>query len=115
MSTDAHKRALHEAIEHFNAPDRRELYFDLYDQACVFHGFPPVFSPDLPGIRQFYGVLWNAFQDGRLVIEDTIAEGERLAARYSFAAIHKGDFLGIPATGREVTLKGMTILRNNFV
>lgn len=111
MSIDAHKQALHEAVEHFNDPARRERYFEIFDQACAFHGFPPMVSPDLPGIRQFYEALWNAFPDGRLVIEDSIAEGERLAARYSFAATHKAEFLGIPATGRRVSLKGMTFLR----
>lgn len=39
-----------------------------------------------------------------------IEEGDRLVARFSLTGRHAGDFLGVPATGREVELAGITIL-----
>jgi len=40
-----------------------------------------------------------------------IVDGDRLAARYRLDMTHAGDFNGIPATNRRVTLQGITILR----
>ena len=59
------------------------------------------------GMRNFFA----AFPDARLTIEDTIAEGDRVVMRWTFRATHKGDFAGMPATGKELTVTWILILR----
>jgi steroid delta-isomerase-like uncharacterized protein len=53
----------------------------------------------------------NAFPDMRLTIEDIIAEGETVIARWSCRGQHKGELNGIAPTGKQVAFTGVTIAR----
>jgi steroid delta-isomerase-like uncharacterized protein len=53
----------------------------------------------------------NAFPDIHLTIEDVIAEGETVMTRWSCRGTHKGDLNGIAATGKHITISGVTIAR----
>jgi steroid delta-isomerase-like uncharacterized protein len=101
---------LRRAADHFGDPGSRARYLELYDEAAVVHGYPGV-EPGIASIRKFYDAFWAAFPDARLEIEDTVEDHDRLAARFVVHATHRGEFLGVPATGRAVALTGITILR----
>ena len=66
---------------------------------------------DLRGYKQFQPSVLAAFPDGRWVIEDMVAEGDRVAWRYSFYGTHLGEFMGLPATGKQLRLSGILISR----
>jgi len=53
----------------------------------------------------------TAFPDLRLTVEDIIAEGETVVARWSCRGTHKGDLNGIAPTGKHVNLTGISIAR----
>jgi len=53
----------------------------------------------------------NAFPDLRLTIEDLIAEGETVMARWSCRGTHRGDLNGIAPTGKQFTISGISIAR----
>jgi steroid delta-isomerase-like uncharacterized protein len=53
----------------------------------------------------------NAFPDLRLTIEDIIAEGETVMARWSCHGTHKGDLNGLAPTGKKFTISGVTVAR----
>jgi len=53
----------------------------------------------------------TAFPDLRLTIEDIIAEGETVVARWSCRGTHKGDLSGIAPTGKQFTISGVSIAR----
>ena len=53
----------------------------------------------------------NAFPDMRLTIEDIIAEGETVVARWSCRGQHKGELNGIAPTGKQFAISGVTIAR----
>ena len=53
----------------------------------------------------------TAFPDLRLTIEDVIAEGETVMARWSCRGTHKGDLSGIAPTGKQFTISGVSIAR----
>jgi steroid delta-isomerase-like uncharacterized protein len=72
---------------------------------------PPGFTPDREGVKQFFAVLHTAFPDLRVEIEDEIAGADRVAYRVTFRGTHQGDFLGIPATGKQVAYGAIDILR----
>jgi steroid delta-isomerase-like uncharacterized protein len=61
--------------------------------------------------EQFMRDVRTAFPDGRVTIEDMIAEGDKVVTRYTSSGTQKGDFMGIPATGKEVTLTSICISR----
>lgn len=52
-----------------------------------------------------------AFPDGKHDIQDVIAEGDRVVLRGVFKGTHKGDFHGVPASGRAVAVDMMMIDR----
>ena len=56
-------------------------------------------------------VLRNAFPDGHLTLEDMVAEGDRVAARWTFQGTHRGQFMGIAATDKAVSISGIEIER----
>ncbi len=50
-----------------------------------------------------------AFPDLQVTVQDQIAEGDRVVTRWSVHATHKGDFMGLPPTGRAVTVTAIHI------
>jgi steroid delta-isomerase-like uncharacterized protein len=53
----------------------------------------------------------TAFPDIRLTIEDIIAEGETVVARWTCRGTHRGDLNGIAPTGKQVTISGVSVVR----
>jgi steroid delta-isomerase-like uncharacterized protein len=53
----------------------------------------------------------TAFHDLRLNIEDLLADGETVVARWSCRGVHKGDLNGIAPTGKQFAITGVTIAR----
>src|SRR3990172_11854844 len=84
------------------------VYDELAAPDYVFHGASPT------GLKELKATMpaWRAaFPDGRITVEDVIAEGEKVAIRYSFRGTHKGPVFDIPATGKQVSFTGMSIYR----
>jgi steroid delta-isomerase-like uncharacterized protein len=63
------------------------------------------------GAKQFFGALRGAFPDLHVTVEDQLAEGDRVATRWTARGTHQGRFQAMPATGRQMTMTGMTIFR----
>jgi steroid delta-isomerase-like uncharacterized protein len=61
--------------------------------------------------------LLNAFPDIQIKVEDTAADGDHVVVRWRARGTHRGDGLGMPATGRPVDFRGMTWLtfRNGII
>ena len=52
-----------------------------------------------------------AFPDLKYDVKDIIAEGDKVALRYSISGTHKGEFMGIPPTNKRVELSSLCMLR----
>jgi steroid delta-isomerase-like uncharacterized protein len=63
------------------------------------------------GVKQVFGAVRDAFPDFHETIEDVLADEDRVMVRWSTRGTHRGEFAGIPATGKEVTWRGVFILR----
>jgi predicted ester cyclase len=61
--------------------------------------------------RQFSGSFAEAFPDIRLTIQDIFSEGDMVAARVAFRGTHRGEFQGIPPTGKEVAFTSIEVNR----
>ena len=61
--------------------------------------------------KPFFEKLRGAFPEFELTIEDIIAEGDTVAARWNAKMMHRGDQLGMPASGRPVAVTGMSFVR----
>lgn len=70
--------------------------------------------PDVTDIESYKGwVVENrtAFPDFHVEIHYMVAEGDKVAARWTVTGTHQGEFMGIPPTGRQMTVTGMNIHR----
>ena len=95
----------------FNDPKIRESsYFDFYDDSLNIHGFPPNLAPNKEGFKEFIYLLWKAFPDIRITLEDIIIEGNKVVCRYYLTGTHHGDFGDLQSTGRQFKVNGMTEL-----
>ena len=63
------------------------------------------------GLKDVIGMLRTAFPDMNWVVEEMIAEGEKVVTRFTWTGTQQGTFMGIPATGRSVVVKGVVIDR----
>ena len=53
----------------------------------------------------------SAFPDMKVTIDDMVAEGDKVAVKYTSLGTHKATFVGIPATGKQIVGKGVEIYR----
>jgi steroid delta-isomerase-like uncharacterized protein len=109
METHAGIVALHRAREGWNADDLNG-YLALYRSDAVVHGYAGV-EPGIDNIRQFYQAFRVAFPGSHLVFEDVFAAGDKVTCRYVVHGKHTGPFNGMPATQKEFSLPGITVLR----
>jgi predicted ester cyclase len=109
MSTEDNKALMHRAYDALNQKNLAVL--DEVDAPdLVVH----IVSTTIQGLEAFKQGLWlflTAFPDARFTLEDLIAEGDRVAVRYTFRGTHTGNYMGIAPTGKQVTQTGITINR----
>jgi len=72
-------------------------------------------TPDLPpgpeGVKEVVSMFHSAMPDLRVVVEDMIAEGDKVATRYALEGTHKAELFGATPTGRQLSIKSMTVER----
>ncbi len=87
--------------------------------------FHALMSPDFinhaapPGMPQGPESMWSTFEkvlrpalsNLKIVIHDQIAEADKVTTRKTISGIHSGTLLGVPATGRELTISVIDIVR----
>jgi steroid delta-isomerase-like uncharacterized protein len=61
------------------------------------------------GLKEVLGMMRAAFPDMHWVAEEMVAEGDTVVTRFTWTGTHRGEFLGVPATGRSVVVKGVVM------
>lgn len=111
MSSNENKAIGHRWVDAMNSHDLDAAGRFLTDD-FVSH-FPGAPGP-VQGVeawKQLVGVFFTAFPDMRIEIHDEVAEGDRVAARYTMSGTHRGEFNGIPPTGRRISVGGVGLFR----
>jgi steroid delta-isomerase-like uncharacterized protein len=93
---------------------REEAIDELFDEQGVAHGLADDAGKMLrgpTGFRPFFRRLREAFPEMDIVVEDTVTEGDRVAARCTVRGRHRGDALGFAATNQPVEFTGICIVR----
>ena len=83
----------------------------LLAEDFVEHEEQPGLQPTKQGVLEFFGMLRLAFPDMRMDVEDLIAGGDKTVARARVTGTHQGEFAGVPATGRQVEVQLIDIMR----
>ncbi|HEY8208669.1 MAG TPA: ester cyclase [Myxococcaceae bacterium] len=76
----------------------------------VQHSIMPV-AAGVQGLREFYTRFRKAFPDVHYTTDDTRAEGDTVAVRMTVRMTHRGEFMGIPATGNPIIITKMDFWR----
>jgi steroid delta-isomerase-like uncharacterized protein len=71
----------------------------------------PSQDPGLSGFQDMLRSARVAFPDIRWSVEEQMVDGDRVLTRFAWTGTHLGPFLGVPATGRRVSVSGMALDR----
>ena len=75
---------------------------DYFAPNFVDHTAPPGSVGDRDSAKHFFTLVFAAFPDLHVTILDLIAEGDLVVTRKTFRGTHRGEFMGIPPTGKQV-------------
>ena len=97
----------------FQACNDRDLAAEEAARAAEFVAHVPGAPAPLDGAgwASFLAAFFAGFPDFRLEIEEVLAEGDRVAVRWTFRGTHGGEFLGIAPTGRPVRMAAIEVNR----
>ena|SRR5688572_21475888 len=92
-----------------------QKHVDAIDRFCaadfVDHTPPPGGKGGLDATKQQFLELAAAFPDLQMIVQDQIAEGDRVVNRVLVRGTHQGEYMGIPGSGKTVEIGGIDILR----
>ena len=110
MDSDANAAVVRRWFQAFNDGD---MAAERAARADDFVAHVPGMPMPLDGDewRQFIMMFFVGFPDMRLVVEDVVAQGDRVAVRWTFHGTHHGEFFGNPPTGMPVTMSAIEINR----
>jgi steroid delta-isomerase-like uncharacterized protein len=109
--SEANKDVVRRLFEEVLNGGRLALLDQLVDASYIEHNPSPNQAPGAAGVRARLAPLRQAFPDLRFELEELIAEGSIVAARYRWQGTHKGTYLGIEPTGRRLSVRGMEFYR----
>ena len=112
MSAEENKAPVRRVFEQMFNEGNLDVADELLAPGYVDH------DPSLPqdvhgpeGFKEYVGMYRAAFPDLHVQIQDQLAEGDRVATRWTGTGTHNGELAGITPTGKQVTLPGMEIVR----
>ena len=111
MSTEVNKASMRRFYEEAFNKKNRAAIDEFIDPTQVDHAAPPGTPGGLEGARQTVTMYLTAFPDLYFMVEDFIAEGDKVVARLTVRGTQQGVFMGIPPTGKHVTVTAIDINR----
>ncbi len=111
MSVEENKAIVRRCIDEAFNKGKTAAMDDFLAPNVVPHPLPPGVPHDLEGLKRFFTTLLAVFPDYCLMIEDMVAEGDKVVIRSTISGTHKGEFMGIAPTGKKVTWTAIEIWR----
>jgi len=111
MTIEANKAVMQRFTEFINTASEK-LATELVSPNAIFHvpGRPePMRGPD--GYLAIIGMMRSGFPDIQWTLEDTVAEADKVAARFTMRGTHQGAFFGVPQTGKKIEVQAMNFYR----
>jgi steroid delta-isomerase-like uncharacterized protein len=110
MSLEENKAIVSRFVEEVQNNHNLDAVNELFDRNMVDHLGQPVLSA-AEGFKKFYSGLLAAFPDLRCVVHSQVAEGDKVATHKTFHGTHKGEFMGMPPTGKKIAVDVIDIFR----
>ena len=109
-TTEENKALARRAFEEVWNQGNLDVVDEIFSIDFVEHrSGPDIHGPE--GVKQLATMYSIAFPDLKYTIEDQIAEGDKVVCRWTATGTHKGELMGIPPTGAQVTSTGIDIFR----
>lgn len=106
MSKEQNAQALGKFAEAANT-GKYELFDEAVAPDCVDHDPAPGQGPGPQGYRAFFTEMRTAFPDLKAELAALVADDESIAFAYTLSGTHKGPLMGIPATGKTISIRGV--------
>jgi steroid delta-isomerase-like uncharacterized protein len=110
-NSEGNKRLVRRIVDEAYNQGNLAIIEEVAAPDVVSHAAPPGWPAGVEGARQFIAMWRTALPDIHTTIDDQIAEGDRVVSRWTARGTHRGEMMGIPATGKAVTVSGITINR----
>jgi serine phosphatase RsbU (regulator of sigma subunit) len=111
MSEEENKAIFRRYVEEVVNQGNLELADEIFDRYIAHQPDGSVRERGPENVKQFLGEFHKAFPDFHAIIEDQIAEGDKVMTRYRWRGTHGGEFRGIAPTGGEQEINGIGIFR----
>lgn len=108
MSVEQNKTMVRRVFEEGINQNKPHVFDEVIGTTYVNHSMPaPLPGPE--GLKMVVGMFHTAFPDLHITLEEVLGEGNKVATRGYFTGTHKGEFNGIPATGKTVQVSYIDI------
>jgi steroid delta-isomerase-like uncharacterized protein len=111
MTIEANKLLMERFVEFINTASE-DLAAELISPDAIFHvpgHAEPMRGP--AGYLAIISMMRSGFPDIQWTLEETIAEGDKVATRFTMRGKHQGAFSGVPPTGKSIAVQAMNIYR----
>jgi steroid delta-isomerase-like uncharacterized protein len=112
MATEQDKALVRRFVEEIFNQGNMRLADEIVAPDFVEHEqLPPGIPNGREGVKALTSMMRSAFPDFKATIEDILADGDKVVIRMTWSGSHKGEFMGIPATGKRVSIGVIDIIR----
>jgi steroid delta-isomerase-like uncharacterized protein len=111
MAAETNTLVMNRFLEFINTASEK-LAQELISPSAVFHvpgRTEPMRGP--AGYLAIIGMMRGGFPDIQWTLEEMVAEGDKIAARFTMRGTHRGTFFGVPPTGKTISVQAMNIYR----
>ena len=108
--SEENKRIARRVIEGLWNEGRFELAGEMIARDYIGH-MPGDDTHGPDGVIRFFSEQRSGFPDIHYTVEDQVAEGDKVVTRWTARGTHEGEFKGMPATGKQGSVTGITISR----
>lgn len=109
--TERNKAVIRRFVEAVQNNQDWTAYDELNDPSFVNLSAPPGVPADREGGKVYLQAFAGAYPDASFTIDDMIAEGDQVVTKKTFSGTNTGEFAGMPATGRSVSVQYVDIMR----
>ena len=110
MSLEKNKAVVRREIDFWNGHDAEKID-EVYADDYVGHEAGGAHDGNREHVKQAAAAIFAAFPDFHLTADLLIAERDMVVKRWTARSTHKGEYMGIPATGKKITVVGCNVLR----
>jgi len=109
--SESNKAIVRRMVEECQSAGDLSLVDEFFSPALVNYAPSTGLLTDRDGLRMRLGAFHDAFAGFHVVIKDQLAEGDKVVTLKTLKGTHRGEFAGVPATGKTVSFDVMDILR----